>query len=192
MRASAIANATAKTITGSMASSTAALTGFGGTRPTSQLVNEGSAGTAPAAELAPRSDAADAASILSSEKSGGAARKVSSATVERITAYSATARPPSRPTARVSFSSAMVAISSETTSGMIVIRIALTHTVPTGSIAATKPAAPRHDDTRDHHAGREAGDEADQGAEGGFGHGTKLRLPDSQRLRMRPPGWMDS
>src|ERR1035437_2880966 len=147
MRASAIANATAKLITGSIAPSTAALTGFAGTRPVSQLVNEGRGGTAPAAELAPRSDAAEVASIRSSEKNGGAARKVSNATLERIRTNSTTARESSPPTARASFSSAMVAINSDTTSGMIVIRIALTHRGPTGSSAERKPFAPFHDAT---------------------------------------------
>ena len=51
-------------------------------------MNDGIAGTAPAAVLAPRSDAAATESIRSSEKSGGAARKVNSDTVERITANS--------------------------------------------------------------------------------------------------------
>jgi hypothetical protein len=54
---------------------------------------------------------------------------------------SATARAPSRPTLRTSATPATLVTSSETTSGMMVMRMALTHSAPSGSTMRTAAAS---------------------------------------------------
>ena len=134
MRLAPSANATEKTSSGTIRPSAAALIALVGTSARIVCAAVGAplaaCGGSPA-----RSAAAAAGSIGSHAKIGGMTAIAIAATAVSSTTNSARARPPARPTVRGSSAPAMLTMTFETTSGMIVIRIALIQSVPTTSIA---------------------------------------------------------
>ena len=135
---SAMPNVTENTISGSMAPSAAALIGLAGTRSTSHCDIDCSflAPSAAAPMLAPalaRSDSAAAGSIGSSAKRGPDTTTPIVHAIASDASMYASARPPSRPIVRVSGADVIPTTRLDTTSGMIIIRIALTNIVPIGS-----------------------------------------------------------
>ena len=132
-------------INGSIAPLAAALTGLVGMSEVSQLakptlgapvVSDWAASAAPggrAGRLVIRCGNQANTAIAS-----GITIRVAAASMARNTA---SVRPPSRPTAVTSDADATPVITSETTRGITVIRIALTQSVPTGATASAAPSS---------------------------------------------------
>src|SRR5437867_10866807 len=101
--------------------------------------DSGGAATTGCVEL-PRNVATVAASLGNIENAAGEAIALKTAPAASITTMTATARAATRPLAATSLAAATPVTSSETTSGTTVMRIALSHSSPTGSIHATTAA----------------------------------------------------
>ena len=139
IRDRAIANATEKRISGNIAPSTAALMGLAGTRSITHCESVGIFAAPSVAALtalaAPARSAAVAfRSICNSDSIGPAANRPSATEHATAVTISSNARPPRRPMVRVSGAAVTPTIKLETTSGMIVMRIALMNNVPIGSM----------------------------------------------------------
>jgi hypothetical protein len=131
------AKKTVNTIRGSIAPSTAACSGFDGTRSTSQSRNGGSSTATTSAEaVVALSASAVAGSIWISASSGGASRAVRTQPAKTMTPNTPMLRAPSAATALPLPSPAIVTMRSDTTSGTTVIRIAFTQIAPIGSTTA--------------------------------------------------------
>ena len=141
MRLAPMANAIENTSTGTIAPSAAARTALDGTSATIHCAAGTEAAAVPAAGTLARSEAAAAGSIGMRANTAGMMAEVSAAAAVSNPRKRAPAPPPSRPRAGPSSWPAMLTMSFATTSGRIVIRIALIHSVPTAS--ATTPARAR-------------------------------------------------
>ena len=145
MRPAATAKATANTSSGTIAPSAAARTALVGTRATTHWL--GDAGAAdPACEPA-RSAAEAASSIGRRANTAGIATAASAAVAVSSTRTVTPARHPARPIAGPSSWAVMQTTSLDTTSGRMVMRIALIHSVPATSAtvptgASRGPATP--------------------------------------------------
>ena len=139
IRVRAIANATEKRISGNIAPSTAALMGLAGTRSITHCASVGIFAAPSVAALtalaAPtRSASVVFWSICTMDSIGPAASTPSATEHETAVIISNNARPPKRPMVRVSGAAVTPTIKLETTSGIIVIRMALMNSVPIGSM----------------------------------------------------------
>ena len=127
-----------KTISGSIAPSAAARTGLVGTRPTMKPRSVGRSGSTPASGtcICARRAALASGAIVMRSKSGGPASAAKMAAPARSARKTVTVRAPSRPSDRTSAKLETLVTSSDTTRGTRTIRIALTQSVPSGSIEA--------------------------------------------------------
>ena len=145
-RATASASTRVNTTSGSIAPSAAARMGFAGIVSMIRWVSVGSCCTAVTVDDAAVVADARSRSVTSGvngirASSGGAiASAMSPATTSRITNVTS-ARTPRRPSDREPMPVATPVISTETTSGTTVIRIALTHRLPNGSMIPTSRSA---------------------------------------------------
>ncbi len=139
-RVAASAKSRVKTISGSIAASTAARIGLVGTRPTTKPPSVGRSGTAAGIDDCPwaRRAAPASAGIDRRANSGGPASAANRAAPARSTRNHVIVRAPSRPSDRTSAKLVTLVKSSDTTSGTSTIRIAFTHSAPSGS---TRPAS---------------------------------------------------
>src|SRR5690242_18097838 len=142
----AIPNTTANTTSGNIAPSAAARTGFGGTRSTSHCNAAGArreasapAGVTNALPARACNVAIDAESIVTWAKTGGAMSAPTRPERQRNPNATSSARPPTR-AIRVASAPAMPTMTSDTTSGITVIRIALTNSDPNGSMYGRTPS----------------------------------------------------
>ena len=130
--------AIANTTTGSSRLSAAALIGLAGTMPSIQSRRPGTLAGGTRALVVPRIDATVAASTCSQANIGGTATRLMMANVISSVRNVASVRRPTERTLWRSVDAAIPTISNEPTSGMTVIRMTLTHSVPIGSITATR------------------------------------------------------
>jgi hypothetical protein len=134
------------TTSGSIALSAAARIGLTGINPVSHSLNVGSClADSIATALSTRSAVTERGSMSIIEKRGGAARSASSAVPIRSARNSPSVRAPRRPTLLRSLTEATPPMSIATTSGTTVMRMALTHSSPIGTIhetAASNPGLP--------------------------------------------------
>src|SRR5690349_14856024 len=138
----AMPKATANTTSGNIAPSAAARTGFAGTKSTIHCKSVGARRAASAAEV-PKADAARERSAVTATGSierrantGGATIAPTNPERQRNARAMRRARPPTR-AILVASAPAIPTITSETTSGTTVMRIAFTKSVPNGSMMAT-------------------------------------------------------
>src|SRR5688572_4269372 len=123
-------------INGTIAPLAAAAIGFDGINDISQAENvcAGSAASWPAASAAPAGSGGGALGGESNSKTAGATGMTTIAIPVSSSRKTSSVRPPSRPTALTSVADATPVMSSDTTSGMTVMRMALTQSVPTGAM----------------------------------------------------------
>ena len=136
-RSKARPNASENTISGNIAPSTAARTGFDGTSETNHCPMVGtdlacSPAAAPAPAALARNASTAAGSSVSEPSNGPPANTPNPEAIASTMMKSTIARAPRRPTARASGAAVTPAMRLDITSGITVIRIAFTNNVPTG------------------------------------------------------------
>ncbi len=140
LRAIATASSRAKTISGSIAPFAAAAMGLLGMSDVSQLLTVCCwplDAICPAASAAPAGSDGRAAMLCGNKANTDAASGMTTTATDALSSTKMISDfPPMRPIALTSLAEATPVMSSETTSGMTVMRIAFTHSVPIGAIAS--------------------------------------------------------